>query len=62
MQELANKKKRGRPSQGFSSQMNIRFTEEEMQLIDKLAKQKEVSKSDLFRILIRKEVASHGSH
>lgn len=61
MQELAKKKKRGRPSLGFSNQMNIRFTEEEMQLIDKLAKQKEVSKSDLFRILIRKELASDGS-
>lgn len=62
MQEQVKKKKMGRPSQGFSSQMNIRFTEEEMQLIDKLAKQKEISKSDLFRTLIRKELDSDGSH
>lgn len=61
MQEQTKKKKMGRPSRGFSSQMNIRFTQEEMQLIDNLAKEKEVSKSDLFRILIRKEVASDGS-
>lgn len=48
MQEQTKKKKMGRPSQGFSSQMNIRFTEEEMKMIDSLAKQKEISKSDWF--------------
>lgn len=62
MKEQEKKKKMGRPSNGFSSQMNIRFTPEEMKMIDKLAKQKELSKSDLFRVLIRKELASDGSH
>lgn len=61
MQEQPKKKKMGRPSLGFSNQMNIRFTEEEMKMIDSLAKKKEISKSDLFRILIRKELASDES-
>lgn len=39
----------------------VRLNENEVELIAKIAKQKKLSKSDLFRSWLRNEVASHES-